>query len=333
MRGFDECMSRNIPARNIKTADGFETGNTRHEWDLKALKQAHRVLADYSYEKKPVDKGFAGRTLYVNLTSGEIREKAVTEEMKTQFTGGRGFGLKLMWDAIKPTTRWDSEENELVLTSGCLNGTTQYSGFGKCHSLTVSPLTDIICDSNAGGYFAPYMKFSGFDALEIQGKAKEDVVIVLDGLEGRVRVETAPLEETNTHLLNEQLTYIYAAEDTEASRQKVSVVSAGKAAETSFWGCLNVSFYDPRRRVARIKQHGRGGLGRVLRDKGIKAIVARVEHIDGMSNNPVDPERIAAIGTRQHKEHRDLDRYQSNMRTVGTAHLVEIMDAYDLMPI
>jgi len=333
MRGFGECMTRDIPARSIKTADGFETGNTSHEWDLQALKKAHQVLAEHTYEKKAVDKGYAGRTLYVNLSSGEIREKAVTEEMKMQFTGGRGFGLKLMYESIKPTTRWDSEENELVLTSGSMNGTTQYSGSGKCHSLTVSPLTNIICDSNAGGYFAPYMKFAGFDALEIQGKASEDVVVFLDGLEGKVRIETAPLEETNTHLLGEQLTLLYAAEDTEASRQKVSVVSAGKAAETSFWGCLNLSFYDPRRKVARIKQHGRGGLGRVLRDKHIKAIVVRVDHFDGLSNNPVDPERIAEIGIKQHKENRDLDRSQSNMRTVGTAHLVEIMDAYDLMPI
>lgn len=33
-----------------------------------------------------------------------------------------------------------------------------------------------------------------------------------------------------------------------------------------------------------------------------------------------------------HREIRDLDRHQCNMRAVGTVHLVEIMDAYDLLP-
>jgi aldehyde:ferredoxin oxidoreductase len=176
------------------------------------------------------------------------------------------------------------------------------------------------------------MKFAGFDALEIQGKAKQDVVVVIDGEKGTVSIETAPLEETDTHLLSEQLTRIYASEDTDKSRQKISVVSSGHAAEHSYWGCLNFSFYDIRRKVPRIKQAGRGGLGTVLRDKKIKAVVVKVERFDGVSNHPADPVALAKVGTKLHKEIRDLDRYQCNMRAVGTGHLVEIMDAYDLLP-
>ena len=122
--------------------------------------------------------------------------------MKKKFTGGRGFGLKLLWDSIKPTTRWNSEENELIITTGPLCGTTQYPGSGKSLCLTISPSSNIICDSNVGGFFGPYLKFSGFDALEIQGKAREDVILVIDGEKGKVSIETAPLEETNSHLLN-----------------------------------------------------------------------------------------------------------------------------------
>ncbi len=312
--------------------DEYKTGNTAHKWDINKMKSKHKVVAEYTYKKGEVQKGFANRTLYVNLTSGEIKEKKVTEDMKKKFTGGRGFGLKLLWDSIKPTTRWDSEENELIITTGPLCGVTQYPGSGKSLCLTISPSTDIICDSNVGGYFGPYLKFAGFDALEIQGKAKEDIVIVVDGEKGEITIETAPLEETNSHLVNEQLTFMYASEDTEKSRQKVSIVSAGTAAEHSFWGCLNFSFWDIRRKVARMKQAGRGGLGTVLRDKKIKAIVAKVEKIDGTSNNPVDSIALAKVGTKIHEEVRDLDRYQCNMRTVGTAHLAEIMNEYDLFP-
>jgi aldehyde:ferredoxin oxidoreductase len=189
------------------------------------------------------------------------------------------------------------------------------------------------CDSNAGGYFAPYMKFSGFDAIEIQGKAKEEVAVVKDGKEGKVTIETAPFEAVNAHLVAEQMTYLYAAEDTETARQKVAVVSAGKGAETSFWGILNISFYDPRRKVARLKQHGRGGLGTVFRDKKLKALVARVDHFDGLSNNPANPDKVAATGLKHHKEMRDLDKDQCNMRVVGTGNIVEVMDAYDLLPV
>jgi aldehyde:ferredoxin oxidoreductase len=35
-----------------------------------------------------------------------------------------------------------------------------------------------VIDSNGGGYFGPYLKFAGWDALEIQGKAEEDVIIL-----------------------------------------------------------------------------------------------------------------------------------------------------------
>ena len=211
-------------------------------------------------------------------------------------------------------------------------GTTQYPGSGKSLCLTISPSTDIICDSNVGGFFGPYLKFAGFDAVEIQGKAKRDVIIVIDGEKGKISIETAPLEETNSHLLNEQLTYMYASEDMDKSRQKVSVVSAGKGSENSYWGCLNFSFYDIRRKVCRMKQAGRGGLGTVLRDKKIKAIVAKVDKFTGVSNKPANPHKIAEIGAKLHKEIRDLDRHQCNMRAVGTVHLVEIMDEYDLLP-
>ena len=310
----------------------YETGNTKHSWDIKKLKSKHKIISEYNYKKGEVQRGYANRTLYVNLSTGEIKEKKVTDDMKKKFTGGRGFGLKLLWDSIKPTTRWNSEENELIITTGPLCGTTQYAGSGKSLCLTVSPSTDIICDSNVGGFFGPYLKFAGFDAIEIQGKAKEDVVIVVDGEKGKITIETAPLEETNSHLVNEQLTHMYASEDTDKSRQKVSVVSAGKGAEHSYWGCLNFSFYDIRRKVCRMKQAGRGGLGTVLRDKKVKAVVAKVERVTGVSNNPADPKTLAKVGTKLHKEIRDLDRQQCNMRAVGTVHLVEIMNEYDLLP-
>jgi aldehyde:ferredoxin oxidoreductase len=106
--------------------------------------------------------------------------------MKDKFVGGKGFGLKLLWDATKPQTKWNDPENEIVISPGPCAGITQYSGAGKSLVVSISPQTDSIMDSNVGGYFGPYMKFCGFDALELQGKAQNDVIIMIDGRTNRI---------------------------------------------------------------------------------------------------------------------------------------------------
>jgi aldehyde:ferredoxin oxidoreductase len=294
------------------------------------MKKAHQVLAEYDYDPQPVDKGYAGQTLYVNLSDNVIESRPVTEQMKEIFIGGRGFGLWRLWHGVTPDTRWDDPENEIVISSGPLGGLTLYPGTGKSICVTVSPLTDIVVDSNVGGYYGPYLKFAGWDAIEIQGKAEEPVVVIVDGDTGRVTIETAPKESVNTHLVGEELTAMFAED--EKDKRNVSVVSTGAGAEHTRMGCLNFSWYDPRREAVRVKQAGRGGVGTVFRDKGIKALVVRYSGLRGDSNNPADMERMRPYGRRINKEIVELDDLQCRMRRVGTAHLVEIMDDYDLLP-
>jgi aldehyde:ferredoxin oxidoreductase len=173
---------------------------------LEMMKAAHQSLTEYRYELQPVVYGYANRTLYVNLSHQSISEKPVTQQMKALFTGGRGFGLWLLWNAVEGNTHWDDPENELIIANGPISGITAYPGSGKSTVVTVSPLTESVIDSNGGGYFGPYLKFAGWDALEIQGKADRDVIVVINGDAGRVTVEEAPLEALDTHLLAEQLT-------------------------------------------------------------------------------------------------------------------------------
>ncbi len=127
-----------------------------------------------------------------------------------------------------------------------------------------------------GGHFGPLLKFAGWDALEIRGKAEEDVIVFIDGKENRVVVETAPHEPVNSAELAEKLHEMYA--DNPDELQCLSVVSAGKGAEHTLIGCLNFSLYDYARRSPRLKQAGRGGLGTVFRDKKIKALVTKSIH-------------------------------------------------------
>ena len=298
---------------------------------IEAIKAAHKKLAEYHYELKPVVRGYANRTLYVNLSSHEITEKPVTQQMKDLFTGGRGFGLWLLWNAVTKDTRWDDPENALVIANGPISGITAYPGSGKSTVVTLSPLTESVIDSNSGGYFGPYLKFAGWDALEIQGKADKDVIIVIDGDNGSVTVEEAPLENLNTHLLAEQLTAMYAGSDRD--RWHVSVVSAGQGADHVLYAGLNLSWYDVRRKAVRVKQAARGGSGRVFRDKGLKAIVVRFSNLRGDSNNPANMDLIKRAGKRINHEITTLDDDQNSMRKVGTPYLIEIMDHFHLLPV
>lgn len=299
--------------------------------DIQKMKDAHKLLKEWKYELRPIDKGYNDRTLYVNVGSNEIKEKAVPQEMKEKFIGGKGYGLRLLWDGTTPETKWNDPENEIIIAGGPICGITQYSGTGKAIVVSVSPQTDSIMDSNVGGHFGPFSKFAGFDAVEIQGKAEKEVIVYIDGVNGKVEIFEAPEEPIDSHVLGEVLHEMFS--DDEKDRKNVSVVSAGTAADHTLIGMLNFTFWDPKRKLVRLKQAGRGGIGTVFRDKKIKALVAKVPGVKGNLNNVIDLPAIMERGKRFNKEMRDLDASQCDMKGIGTAHLTNIMNDYDLLPV
>jgi aldehyde:ferredoxin oxidoreductase len=300
--------------------------------NIEELKKQHRLLKEVDYTVTPLDKGYTDKVLHINLATLDHTIKEVPALMKEKFIGGRGYGLKLLWDATTPTTKWDDPENEVVISPGPIAGITQYSGTGKSICVSISPQTDIPIDSNVGGFFGPFMKFSGFDALELQYKSDKDLIIVLDGTRGKIRFEEIPADyPVDSHELAEVLTEIYA--DDEKGKKNIAIVSSGAAAEHSLIGMLNFSFYDPKRKKVRLKQAGRGGIGTVFRNKKVRALVAKIDGVKGNLNNVVDLDAIMERGKRFNKEMRELDDSQSEMKTKGTAHLVNIMNDYDLLPV
>jgi len=303
---------------------------TESGFDIAGLEAGHRPVSEFRYEKRPVVRGYNDRTLYVNVGDGRIAEKPVSADMRAKFTGGKGYGLRLLWDAVNPSTKWDDPENEINIAMGPVCGNTNYPGSGKSLVVSISPTTGIPIDCNVGGYFGPFLKFAGFDALEVQGKADRDVIVFIDGDDGVVSIFEAPGEAVDSHVLAEQMVAMFARD--EKDRQHISSVSAGTGAEHALIGCLNFSFYDKRRKVARLKQAGRGGIGTVFRDKKIKALVVRYSGLDVSSNNPADLAGLQETGLKLHREIVTLDDQQCRMREIGTAHLTEIMDEYDLLP-
>ncbi|MHA1793351.1 MAG: aldehyde ferredoxin oxidoreductase family protein [Promethearchaeota archaeon] len=293
------------------------------------------ILKQLSYKKdKPIDKGYANKTLFLDLSTNEIIMKNVTPEMKEKFIGGKGFNLWLMWHGMpNRVVKWDDPENEICIASGPLGGNTFIPGSGKSIVTTISPLTGMIIDSNVGGYFGPYLKYCGFDALEIQGKSEDDIIIFIDGENNLIKIETVDdkLPEFS-HELTQHLTRKYASGETGKEKQKVSVITTGPAAEHTRWGCLNFSWYSNRRNWASSKQAGRGGIGTVFRNKKIRAIVCRAPSFDVNSNNAADLETAKKVGKQHNKEIINNDPIQNEMRTVGTGHLPEIMNKFDLLP-
>ncbi|MGE5356153.1 MAG: aldehyde ferredoxin oxidoreductase family protein [Deltaproteobacteria bacterium] len=297
---------------------------------LSELIGRQKLLKSWSYEWHPIFRGYNNRTLYINVSDCTIKEKEVTQFMKDKFIGGKGFGLKLLWDATKPDTKWNDPENEINISPGPIGGISQYSGAGKSLLVSISPQTDSIMDSNVGGYFGPFMKFAGFDALELQGKAENDVIIYIDGINHKVEIFDDPGFSADSHLLAEELTEQFAIDEKDA--KNIGVVSTGAAAEHSLIGMVNFSFWDSKRKKVRFKQAGRGGIGTVMRDKKIKAIVAKIAGMENNANNVADLNAILERGRKYSKTMKDLDDSQNQMKKKGTANIVNVMSDYDLLP-
>jgi aldehyde:ferredoxin oxidoreductase len=280
------------------------------------------------YKRPDVVKGYTDQTLYINLSDPQIEIKPVAEKTKKTFTGGKGYDLWLLWNAVQPSTRWNDPENALCIAAGPLGGTPIYPGSGKSIVATLSPTTGSVMDSNVGGYFGPYLKFSGFDALEIQGKSLKDVVVFIDGVNQKIQLfETSGLPQT-AYELSAILTEHFA----QGKPRNISVVSAGPGAKNTLIGCLNFTWYDPKRKRARYKQAGRGGVGTVFANKGLKAVVACWDNVTADTNAPADKDRLKTVAKMHSREVVELDPKQNEMAKIGTTHIVTIMNDHDLLP-
>ncbi len=255
---------------------------------IRTMREKHTVLGEISFDPRPLIRGYSDRWLRVDLTNKTIEIRPVTDQMKKRWTGGKGFDLWLTFLEISAETKWDSPENPICMSSGPLGGTASFPGTGKTLVTAISPATHSIMDSNVGGYFGPYLKYAGFDALCIVGKSDEETILLIDSVNSRIALEQAPLESIDSHLAAEEFTEMYA--DDEDDKRNIAVVSAGRAAEHSRMGLLNFSFYDWRRQSCRLKQAGRGGIGTVFRNKKLKAMIIKSRPFQPewkLTDNPV----------------------------------------------
>ena len=138
------------------------------------------------YTKPHLDHGYANQILSIDLNTGDIQIQKLDPKIRDFFIGGRGLGLYFLHQRITSKTSAYDPENPLILSPGPLGGIPQFPGTSKCMAISLSPITHIPGVSNFGGHFGAYLKYAGFDALEITGKATQDTIIVIDGFKGEI---------------------------------------------------------------------------------------------------------------------------------------------------
>ena len=198
-----------------------------------------------------------GFNLEVDLTRGNI-EKVATDPKDTElYLGGLGTNAKIMWDRVPPETDPFSPDNLLIFGAGLLCGTPA-TGCNRTIVTTISPQTRFLAFSMMGGFWAPELKFAGYDKIILRGKSPKLVYLYVNNdtvelrdashLKGKGSIETAEIIQK------------------ELKDPKVQVAAIGMAGESRvFFASIEQS----------RSSASRQGLGAVMGDKGVKAIAVR----------------------------------------------------------
>ena len=292
------------------------------------------TIRSTEYDPARIEGGYTDRILHVDLDSHVISFSEVPREFRDKYIGGRGYALKLIWDGTSAETRYDSPENILVMAGGPLCGEPRFPGSGKFIVGTISPLTDTFIDSNIGGHFAPILKRCGFDALAVTGISREEVVLVVDGDTGIIRIDEAPVfgEDVDDGGISYGERLLGENSGGELSDNLAAVTTGVGACNTRF-GIVNSLFYDKRRKRIRSKQAGRGGTGTVMRHKGLKAVIVRSSRSLVQANNPVDKEGVRESGASLKRVLSLMDPKQLRLADWGTPVLVEYMNKFHILPV
>jgi len=115
--------------------------------------------------------GYAGKLLRVNLSTGKVWTQPWSPDEMRDCLGGIGLGARILYDEVGPKVHWDHPDNRLILATGPLAGLPVW-GTGGLTVVTRGALTDGATSTQANGFFGAALKYSGYDAIVIQGQAK-----------------------------------------------------------------------------------------------------------------------------------------------------------------
>jgi benzoyl-CoA reductase subunit BamB len=201
--------------------------------------------------------GETGFNLEIDLSRGSVEREATDSKLTELYLGGLGTNAKLLWDRVPPEIEPFSPDNLLIFAAGLLAGTPA-PGANRTIISTISPQTLLMAYSMMGGFFASELKYAGYDKIIFRGKSPKLVYIWINNdkveirdaahLKGKGAVETAELIKK------------------ELKDPNVQVAAIGLAGENRVY---TASIEQGRSSSSRL------GVGAVMGDKGIKAVVVR----------------------------------------------------------
>ncbi len=210
--------------------------------------------------------GWKGKILRIDLSRGNCSVEDMPGYLMEDYIGGRGMGIRILFDEIDPSIDALSPQNKLIFATGPVTGTGMPAGSRFC-IISKSPLTNCIANPVCGGYFAHNFKYAGYDLLILEGRSPGPVYIMIHD----DRVEIRPAD----HLWGKE------ASETEHELRKemklrddldnwavnsMGIADIGPAGENLVrFACIMA---DGGRAA------GRSGLGAVMGSKNVKAITA-----------------------------------------------------------
>ena len=198
-----------------------------------------------------------GVNLEIDLSRGNVEKEESDPRLTELHLGGLGTNARLLWDRVPLEVDPFSPDNLLIFSTGLLCGTAA-PGANRTIVSTFSPQTLLLAYSMMGGFFAPELKYAGYDKIIIRGKSPTLVYLWING--DKVEIRDA------THLQGKGALETAELIKQELKEPKAQVVSIGLAGENRVY-------------FASI-EHGkssasRGGVGAVMGDKNLKAIAVR----------------------------------------------------------
>ncbi len=253
--------------------------------------------------------GYTGKILFVDLTTGTIKEESPPEALYRDFIGGTGLGVRILYERMKPKVDPLGPENILGFVTGLLTATPT-PGSGRFTVVTKSPLTGAWADANSGGFWGPELKWAGYDAIFISGISTKPVYLLLSG--GKAELKDA------AHLWGKDTNETDDILQQELGEPKAKIACIGPAGEA----CSLISgIMNDRGRAA-----ARSGVGAVMGSKRLKAVVVRG---DKKKVSIAQPEKLKTVREELTKRLKESGFHQGLTAAGtggGTSFLVSIGD-------
>jgi benzoyl-CoA reductase subunit BamB len=198
-----------------------------------------------------------GYNLEIDLSRGNIERVETDSKLTELHLGGLGTNAKILWDRVPPETEPFSPDNLLIFSTGLLVGTPA-TGANRTIVTTYSPQTLLMGYSMMGGFWAPELKYAGYDKVIFRGKSPNLIYVWINN--DKVEIRDA------SHLHGKGAVETQELIRKELMEPNAQVAAIGLAGENRVY---MASIEQGRSSASRL------GLGAVMGDKGIKAIAVR----------------------------------------------------------